>query len=252
MYRTPHTILGVLVSAFVVGTGLSVWLTVSRHSTRSPAPACSPISGNQDMYNLGIRIGIYLQLLSTAFVDCFGQPDDAAALGPTNLWFLIALFVALVSATWANAAGGLQVVQQYIIIALGNGISLTLLNGTLRLYPEELAEGSLAALSRFVIWGLWKVYTADFWWRTVGTMPPSPDGCPAFGRFFEAVELTGWFRTLHKVFNLVEWLAWGIRVSPYPFGVILLTVLLVRRIDTKPVSKFVVFATPSSPWDRCI
>ncbi|KAL1999827.1 hypothetical protein VTN02DRAFT_3942 [Thermoascus thermophilus] len=35
-------------------------------------------------------LGMSMQLLTTTVVDIFAQPEDAATLTPTNLWFVVA------------------------------------------------------------------------------------------------------------------------------------------------------------------
>lgn len=203
---------------------------------RTTDPACE-IIGNQDMYGLGIRIGIYLQLLTTVLIDAFGSPDHAVSITPGNLWFLIAMFVGL--ANFArdpsfNAAEG------YIIVSLGSGITLAIMGGTMSLNPENIKEGCLSSFSRYILWALWKGYSTRFWWEFLDS--PQKTGCDSFGWLFVKVKLFGWFRVFHKVLNICEWVVWGILVFPYPFGLILLLYFLVH-LDTRGwgVSKFTIF-----------
>lgn len=93
------------------------------------------------MYGLGVRIGMYIQLVTTIIVDLFVHPRDAADLVQINLWFLMAVFVAAQARRVLSPGSNLA--EAFIVVSMDNGINLTLLTGTLRL---ELRETCLAAL----------------------------------------------------------------------------------------------------------
>lgn len=195
------------------------------------------IVGNQDMYGIGIRVGIYLQIFITAMVDAFGTPEHAASIAPANLWFLVAMFVAISTYAWNE---GLPAVEGYLLISLGDGITLTVLGGVTKLNPEELEESCLYSFSRYLVWGLWKIYNATYWWKD-----PSVTKCGATGWLFTSVSLLGWFRVFHKILNLIEIIFWLFAVAPYPFALMWLVYALIR-LDTsdwgnKKVSKWTMF-----------
>lgn len=58
---------------------------------------CS-IQGNPDLYGLGIRLGIYFQLIAT-FVSSRLLPEEVVTVWDTNSIFLLAIFAAVASAT---------------------------------------------------------------------------------------------------------------------------------------------------------
>lgn len=210
-------------------------------SQRNLGLLCPETEGNQDMYGIGIRLGIYLQLTVTTIVDVFGSSMYSTALAPTNLWFLFALFVGLL--TMLRSREDLAV-DSYIIISLGNGITLVLLGGTLKLNPDNIPEGALTAFSRFLIWALWKVASSVYWWYTLD-ISKKTQGCSTFGWFLVNVSLVGAFRTFHKMFNALEWACLAFLVLSYLLGILLLTFLLWRRINTShwdpSISKYVIF-----------
>lgn len=57
--------------------------------------------GNSDLYGLGIRVGVYTQLLSTLITGHF-LPSDVAGTSTANLIFLCALILAVVRSIAAN------------------------------------------------------------------------------------------------------------------------------------------------------
>ena len=58
---------------------------------------CS-IDGNQDLYGLGIRLGIYFHLIATILVNRF-LPNEVSGAWDTNSIFLLAVFAAVAKAT---------------------------------------------------------------------------------------------------------------------------------------------------------
>ncbi|KAF8244988.1 hypothetical protein K440DRAFT_635450 [Wilcoxina mikolae CBS 423.85] len=222
---SPHSMLliGIIIVFLVVCVVRTVWDAV-HHRT---APHCQT-PGNQDMYGIGIRIVIYLQLLTTTAVDAFGDADHAASIAPNNLWFLIAMLVALLLMISNNNFRG---VEGYIIISLGNGITLTMMGGITKLYPGKIRESCLSSFSRYIVWALWKGVSAVFWWRLLESS--LKEDCGIFGWFFGRVGLLGLFRTFHKVFNIVEWTLWLLMMAPYPVGLVLLIYFLVSLDRTE-------------------
>lgn len=181
------------------------------------------------MYGLGIRVGVYIQILTTALIDSFGTPTHSASLSAVNLWFLIALFAALSTILWSP---DYYSVEGYIIISLGNGITLIMLGGTLRLYPSNLKDSGLSSFARFILWGVWKMYSAVFWWASLDRATVRPCEVTAVGWFFGNVSLIGWFKTFHKFLNVIEWSIWlFMGIFPYPFGIVLLVYFL-YKLDT--------------------
>lgn len=96
-----------------IATALLIVLTVSlslprlssqpKIATRqspSASPSCT-INGNSDLYGLGIRLGIYLQLFASYIANQFKSNNDVSALLDTNSTLMAALLIAVlvISAT---------------------------------------------------------------------------------------------------------------------------------------------------------
>ena len=88
---------------------------------------CTAPQGNADMYGVGIRISIYIQLATTAIVQ-FGCPELAPAIRSMNTWLMFALAGAThsIANDWnpsIGAAGGMAYVTEPTVLAiLGYGI----------------------------------------------------------------------------------------------------------------------------------
>lgn len=67
------------------------------HATRLPHPICG-IDGNADFYGLGIRVGIYLQWISSLLANRY-VPEAIRNLLITNTIFLLAVAIAAAQAT---------------------------------------------------------------------------------------------------------------------------------------------------------
>jgi hypothetical protein len=160
-----------------------------------------------------------------------------AAIAPGNLWFLVALFAALL---FIMDEFEFQPIEGYIIVTLGNGITLTVLGGTQKLNPSTLREGSVLSFSRYILWGLWRGLSTYFWWKRLDTATPSR--CSALGWLFVGTNLMGWLWIFHKVLNIMEWVAWTILVVPYIVALLALLRAL-HRLDPAyvGVSKTAVF-----------
>lgn len=103
------------------------------------AETCPGIQGNSDFYGLGIRIGIYLQWVSS-WISNFFNPGKATANHDANTIFLIAVLTAI---SVSSANGDLMLVEQYIMLLLSYGFVFTVLSFIgLRLHflqPKTLA-----------------------------------------------------------------------------------------------------------------
>jgi len=103
--------------------------------------------GNPDMYGIGIRIAIYLQVVMTIFGECSSDPKYAATVGSMNLWFLWALLLAQIFDTDTNQYRDLIALR-----ALGNTIGLVNLGALL--LPPARAVDLESNFTRFMRWFL--------------------------------------------------------------------------------------------------
>jgi hypothetical protein len=78
------------------------------------AATCS-LPGDSDLYGLGIRIGVYTQLLSTLITNHF-LPDDVSGNSTSNLIFLCALTLAIIRSIASGS--GFLVVECFVTIQL--------------------------------------------------------------------------------------------------------------------------------------
>ncbi|KAL9114963.1 MAG: hypothetical protein Q9227_001206 [Pyrenula ochraceoflavens] len=72
------------------------------------------VTGNEDLYGIGIRIGFYLQILAAA-ITAFGDRDKCRSILATNLWFALALLVAL---TYLSAHREIYVSEVFVSLNL--------------------------------------------------------------------------------------------------------------------------------------
>ena len=74
---------------------------------------CS-IDGNADLYGLGIRLGIYFQIISTIIVNHF-VPDEVSGIWTTNGIFLLAVFAAVANTTVHHS---IQYIEAFVMLQL--------------------------------------------------------------------------------------------------------------------------------------
>ncbi|RYN23742.1 hypothetical protein AA0114_g12823 [Alternaria tenuissima] len=143
------------------------------------------VNGNPDLYGIGIRIGLYLQWVSTLLISIF-IPKEVRTTRAVNLWIQSAIFLGLLllvtsqDATPAEVLIALWLLCGSLSSLTGNGMSsLAKLSGLFRIF-------FYIALSSFGIW-YWFVGLDGFL---------QPD-CYVVA-FFGNVSIDGRFRTLCK------------------------------------------------------
>ncbi|PHH70102.1 hypothetical protein CDD80_6226 [Ophiocordyceps camponoti-rufipedis] len=152
---------------------------------------CPPLTGNSDLYGLGVRIGLYAQWVATLLTTVF-EPVNEGPLRLLNLIVQSAVFLGLCteSARGGSAVGAL--VTQFLLCGslssvTGDGIShLGHATGLLRI-------GFYLALSSYGIW---------FWFRGLDEMLPPVPGCHDIA-FFGPTSLRGWFRSVAKAASVI-------------------------------------------------
>ncbi|KYK54772.1 hypothetical protein DCS_06732 [Drechmeria coniospora] len=170
-----------------------------------------PVEGNPDLYGLGIRVGIYLQmltvqlsgLLSTAFrlEDHIGQGTIVFVLAA------VVVLVRLLSMTinpgpdGSGAGKGIEPVEVFPVLTL-----LLIQVGVCRVSSENKTTmliwmAELVGLAALFLW---------FWWRGMDLLPRSCPDDKAF--FFAQVSIYNWFRTFNKVSSVVTAVAVAIAV----------------------------------------
>ena len=83
--------------AAAIGTQPAIEVSNTKLRLTPRASTC-PQVGNADLYGLGIRLGVYLQLFSTLIANRF-LPDTAQAAWDANAVFLVAIFIATIKSS---------------------------------------------------------------------------------------------------------------------------------------------------------
>ena len=95
---------------FFLADKLAVWSKMSRIAVSS----CS-IDGNPDLYGLGIRLGIYFQIVATILVNNF-VPDEVSGTWDMNAISILAVFAAVNHAIhYVEAFVMLQLIFGYLL-----------------------------------------------------------------------------------------------------------------------------------------
>lgn len=89
---------------------------------------CNGFAGNSDIYGLGIRIGIYLQWISSLLTNVF-LPNGVSDSLDTNSIFLFAIFIATVNATaQSGQPEKLHPTEAFLMLQLCFGFLLSVLS----------------------------------------------------------------------------------------------------------------------------
>jgi hypothetical protein len=164
------------------------------------------VSGNSDMYGLGIRVGFYLQWMSSP-VAAWIAKDETSGLRTANAFFVSATFIGLIIETALNH---LDVVEIYVILLLGFGAQYSWLIAILwRVATHFNAYWDPARHMRTpppskMFWFLYTiiqiaqiVFQLWFWLYKI---PRTDNECARFGFAFFKVRLTN---NGFRIFNVV-------------------------------------------------
>lgn len=101
---------------FTRSSPISSPLPLKRRDTSDPNWGC-PFPGNSDLYGLGIRLGIYLQLLSTLLANATLSEQLREESRNTNAIIMVALFAGMVSATIENHLNSVEIYLMSMLLA---------------------------------------------------------------------------------------------------------------------------------------
>lgn len=157
--------------------------------------------GNPDFYGLGIRIGIYLQLI-TAILARYLRPSAVPENLSANAIFLLALFVAVVTSTLVTELRPEEVI---IILQLCFGLIFSVLSllgsqvslDRLWLLKKGVTHPSMASFTRLTLTTAVCVYAVWFWYD--GRSSLSPSNCPAGIFFFTKASIYGGVGSFFKI-----------------------------------------------------
>jgi hypothetical protein len=94
----------------------SLNLILARGEPGHPNWGCA-FSGNSDLYGLGIRLGIYLQLFSTLLANDLLTVEVQEDAKTTNAIIMIAVFAGMASATWQANMNSVEIFVMSILLS---------------------------------------------------------------------------------------------------------------------------------------
>ncbi|KAM0255009.1 hypothetical protein ACHAQJ_006237 [Trichoderma viride] len=186
----------------------------------STIPNC-PVQGNSDLYGLGIRVGIYIQMLTvqlSGLASAILKTEDS--LGQATIIFVLATGIVLIrliqEATGTQPVDGNTILQPVEVFPI-----LTLLLAQVGVCRVPYWKGQTTALIyTFEVGGLIALF-AWFWWHGMDTLPHTCHDDKAF--FFAKVSIWHWFRTLNKVGSVFAVIGGIVSVVFYLAAIILFT-----------------------------
>ncbi|PHH88817.1 hypothetical protein CDD83_6998 [Cordyceps sp. RAO-2017] len=192
------------------------------------ARATCPVQGNGDLYGLGIRIGLYLQMLTvqlSGMLSVYFRVEDH--IGQGTIVFVLSTLIVLVRLVDASIRGvngssdtdpAIEPVEVFPVL-------------TLLLIQVGVCRVSSRNSMTMLIWmaelvGLTIMYNY-FWWRGMDLMPRSCPDDKAF--FFAQVSIWGWFRSLNKAGAVVTAIATSMTVIAYCGSVLYYVAIVIVR-----------------------
>ncbi|KAH7305413.1 hypothetical protein B0I35DRAFT_111680 [Stachybotrys elegans] len=150
------------------------------------------LQGNGDLFGLGVRLGLYIQLLTSGMVS---------SLLPKSLHssYFINTNISLFASTW------IIIIKESILrdlpaveINVFSVLALTQIGAIMVLVSRHLTMIPAISLAAIPAQILLSAYWTWFFWRGLDVLPRS--ACPdEYAFFFARVSLYHWFRTLSKV-----------------------------------------------------
>lgn len=166
-----------------------------------------PIQGQPDLYGLGIRLGIYIQMLAvqiSGLLSLVLRQDDY--LGEGVVIFILAVGSVLVKLIVNKGISAVEAAPMLALLLAQVGSCRFIAKMGIVLGIIYAVE--FCGLSALFVW---------FWWYGMDVLGHSP--CPDDKVFFFAkVSLWGWFRTMNKVFAVITALVAAIMAVMFFFG----------------------------------
>ncbi|KAG8893370.1 hypothetical protein FRC00_010640 [Tulasnella sp. 408] len=167
------------------------------HRRADPDPQPCGFDGDDNTYGLGIRLGLYIQWLSTILCNLLGlvKPEEAKSMKGINLCFQASVFGGLLYVTFTRGrtqeAGQLYAAEIWVMLCLCLGGVLTV-----TAEPRERAfvihdvfqQGLNVAMASYT---LWFIYTG------MDQMAHPP--CSRYSFFYTKVDMYHWFRLFWKI-----------------------------------------------------
>lgn len=155
--------------------------------------------GNPDLYGLGIRISLYIQLLTMGLVPMLDIPKYSRFFMSTGLCLFAATWIVILKESAARTTKGVELyffswlnLTQIIIICF---LPLTTLTFRQMMNPRNMIIMNLVI---GIVIAFITCYYTWFFWRGLDVLDRS--GCENdYAFFFSKVPVYGWLRTLQKV-----------------------------------------------------
>ena len=170
------------------------------------------IDGNPDLYGLGIRLGIYSQIIATLLVNNF-LPNEVSGTWDTNGIFLLAVFAAVANATvtltiqYVEAFVMLHLIFAFLLAVVSTNSRLKwAIRGALGIMEEKDFQFLEKHLSASKIGESWRAYLALaiaccnvwFWFRF-----DAPGSCRAYIFLFAKVSPESVGQQFFRVFAVL-------------------------------------------------
>ncbi|KAJ6779851.1 hypothetical protein PWT90_00847 [Aphanocladium album] len=171
-----------------------------------------PIEGNPDLYGLGIRVGIYIQMLAvqiSALLSMVLRQDDY--IGEGVVIFILAVGSVLLKLIVHHEIAAVEAAPMIALLIAQVGVCRSV--SRMGIVLNVIFAVEFCGLSALFVW---------FWWHGMDVLGRSP--CPddkVF--FFVKVSLWGWFRTMNKVFTIITAIVAGVMAIMYIMGYTMLS-----------------------------
>ncbi|KIV85054.1 hypothetical protein PV11_00790 [Exophiala sideris] len=173
--------------------------------------------GNSDFYGFGIRIGIYLQILTT-MASMLYIPESLSDCENANAVLLLATFIALGKSVGNKELQVVDVVVLlrilWLIIVCGFSLPdftdevLDAMKNKRHHYVKSLTTKA-AVIFRWVLFGFIAGYNAWFWFRGLDSFEVQR-GCPTFAFFFSKLDVHGALRRIYNFTSIMLVVVYGI------------------------------------------
>jgi hypothetical protein len=170
--------------------------------------------GNADLYGLGIRLGIYLQILSTILGMIF-LPDVLYDFQDSNAILLLAILIALIKNTPGRDIQEIDVIILLRIVwcIIISGFSLLDIKVEYHAFfrtdnPFGGVSATLAIIARALIAGSVTSYNVWFWFKGAEYLDVI-ENCPAYLFLFAKFSAHGPVRSFYKFTSVVLMVAYG-------------------------------------------
>jgi hypothetical protein len=170
------------------------------------ASANCVISGNTDMYGIGIRIGFYLQWFASPLAAWIA-PEELPAIQTANAFFVSATFLGLIVQVTTK---GLDIAEIYVILLLTFGVNVFMLPILLwRILtgfspnwdPTQFPKGKPPSHTFNALFTMVQCAVVSFQtWFWAKKIPSSENECPRYGFIFHKIRLNS---EGFRIFNFV-------------------------------------------------